>query len=156
MDLMSALSVAGTIVQFVDFGSKLIQNGYGLYNSSRGTLPANQELDLIAADLQSVLSKLRTSAEPTDLVGPLTQEDCKGQLSFENVCEGAATVAEELLQSLDTLKVRGKKYRKLSSLQKALENLWSREEIGGIVKRLATYKQALMTRVLLLLMKTPL
>src|SRR5271156_3561275 len=129
MDPLTALSVAGTIVQFIDFGSKLLQDGQGLYKSSSGTLTANQELELITADLQSVLSKLRKSADTTELPGPLTQEDHKDHLSFKDVCDGASTVAEELLARLDMLKVKGKKYRKLSSLQKALSNLWSKEEV---------------------------
>jgi hypothetical protein len=59
MDPLSALSLAGTIIQFADFGSKLLSESLQLYKSSRGTLDANEQLELVTADLQSVIAKLR-------------------------------------------------------------------------------------------------
>ncbi|KAH9205388.1 hypothetical protein DL95DRAFT_528851 [Leptodontidium sp. 2 PMI_412] len=149
MDPLSALSVVGTIVQFVDFGSKLLNSGYGLYKSSKGASAANLELECITADLQSVLSKLKNSASAAELSGPVTEEEHKSQLSFKEVCEGAAFVANELLERLETLKVKGKKFKKFQSLHKALQNLWSKEEVAGISNRLEAFKTAMNTRILL-------
>jgi hypothetical protein len=149
MDPLSALSVAGTIVQFVEFGNGLLNNGYGLYKSSSGALAVNQELELITADLQSVLSKLGNPVIATGLPGPISEDEHKDQLSFKDVCDGAASIAKELLERLETLKLRGKKYRKFESLQKALQNLWSKEEVIGIKNRLDAFRQALNTRILL-------
>ncbi|KAH6705244.1 hypothetical protein BKA61DRAFT_493019 [Leptodontidium sp. MPI-SDFR-AT-0119] len=149
MDPLSTLSVVGTIVQFVDFGSKLLNSGYGLYKSSKRASAANLELECITADLQSVLSKLKNSASAAELSGPVTEEEHKSQLSFKEVCEGAAFVANELLERLETLKVKGKKFKKFQSLHKALQNLWSKEEVAGISNRLEAFKTALNTRILL-------
>jgi hypothetical protein len=62
MDPFSALSLAGTIVQLADFGSKLLTSGVQLYRSSTGALKAHEKLELITGDLQSVIIKLRGSS----------------------------------------------------------------------------------------------
>jgi hypothetical protein len=59
MDPLTALSVAGTIVQFAAFGAKLFSEGCALYKSSTGVLAANEELELGTIDLRVVIDKLR-------------------------------------------------------------------------------------------------
>jgi hypothetical protein len=46
MDPLTALSLAGTIIQFVDFGCKLLAEGKELYKSTTGILTVNEELEL--------------------------------------------------------------------------------------------------------------
>lgn len=66
MDPLTVLSLAGTIVQFVDFGRTLITDARDLYSSSAGTLTANEELELVTADLQALALKLRNSFYTAD------------------------------------------------------------------------------------------
>ena len=61
MDPLTALSLAGTIVQFFDFGRTLITDARDLYTSSSGTLTANEELELVTANLQALVLKLQKS-----------------------------------------------------------------------------------------------
>jgi hypothetical protein len=61
MDPLSALSLAGTVVQFVDFGCKLLAEGRQIYQSSSGRLNTNEEIELITNDLQTLVKKLRDS-----------------------------------------------------------------------------------------------
>jgi hypothetical protein len=63
MDPLSALSLAGTIVQLIDFGGKLLSDTVQLYKSSCGKLDANQQLQLITGDLQSVVAKLQATPD---------------------------------------------------------------------------------------------
>jgi hypothetical protein len=44
VDPLTALSLAGTIVQFVDFWSKLLLSGRELYKSGTGSLTVNDEI----------------------------------------------------------------------------------------------------------------
>lgn len=59
LDPLTALSVAGTIVQFVDFGTKPLSQANELYKSSVGTLKSNYELELVMTDLRGLVIKLR-------------------------------------------------------------------------------------------------
>lgn len=75
MDPLTALSVAGTIVQFADFGCKLLSGYRELYKSTSGTLAANEEIELVTVDLQAVVLKLRRSVCPKDPSNSLIKDD---------------------------------------------------------------------------------
>jgi hypothetical protein len=151
MDPLSALSVAGTVVQFVDFGSKLLRAGKDLYKSSTGVSATNAELETIAKAIQSVILKLRQSSGPFEGFsppGPLTNVENEVHLSFDQICDGVASIAEELLEKLQTLKVQNHKHRRWESVRKALKAMLSEKELGDLLKRLAMFKEALNTYVL--------
>jgi hypothetical protein len=152
MDVITALSLAGTIVQFVDFGSKLLSTGIQLYHSTEGTLTVNEEIELVTSDLRSLIFKLQDPFLRTNVVGPLTQEEDNEQDTFQKVCAQSKQVANELLERLEKLKVkgrRGSKLRKWDSFLQAVKSNWSAEEIAGLTLRLANLKKAVETRVLL-------
>jgi hypothetical protein len=60
MDPLTAFSVAGTVIQFVDYGTKLLLEAHRPYKSTSGVPTANQELELVTADLRGVIRKLQS------------------------------------------------------------------------------------------------
>ena len=56
---LSALSIAGNVIQFVGFGSRLFGRVGGLYRSSTVSLAVHDELELATSDLRVVVVKLR-------------------------------------------------------------------------------------------------
>ena len=58
MDPLSALSVAGTVIRFVDFVAKMLSRSVELYKSTNRSLKVSGELELVTRDLQAVLVKL--------------------------------------------------------------------------------------------------
>jgi hypothetical protein len=147
MDPLAALSIAGNIVQFVEYGSKLLSQSLELYRSSQGSLAADHELHLVTSDLRALVLKLRTdgsSPRPSRF-----QPDAEDTSSdFRKVCNEAIALAEEILSRLDGLKVTGK-YRAWTSFKQAIKAAWSQKEKDNLTKRLSTLKSALETRVLL-------
>jgi len=103
MDPLTAFSVAGTVIQFVDFSTKLVLGARELYKSSSGVLSANQELELVTSDLQAVLQKLGswTDNAPDEPSG----KDHELKASFALVQAEATRLAGELMTKLDRLKV---------------------------------------------------
>jgi hypothetical protein len=61
MDHLTALSVAGNIIQFVDFSCKLISSSYKLYESASGVLVENLELEAIAESVLELNIKVKDS-----------------------------------------------------------------------------------------------
>jgi hypothetical protein len=61
MDPLTALSVAGNIIQFVDFSYKLISSSYKLYESASGALVENLELEAIAESVLELNVKVKDS-----------------------------------------------------------------------------------------------
>lgn len=58
MDPLTALSLAGNIVQFVEFSSKLLKEGHSLYKSRTGALAIHEELKLTMNDLRTLIAKV--------------------------------------------------------------------------------------------------
>lgn len=145
MEPLSALSLAGTIIQFVDFGSKLFSQGCELYESSSGRLSANQELELVLSDLRALIDKVQGvigSNEP-HILGAQRQRS-----SFEEICHEAGKIAEDLIQRLGKLRIDGSKNRLRQTLCGLIKHAWSRREINELLQRLATLKEALNSHVL--------
>ncbi|CAG8948956.1 hypothetical protein HYFRA_00002084 [Hymenoscyphus fraxineus] len=140
MDPLAALSIAGTIVQFVDYGTRLLSNTHELYRSSTGTLEANNLLELVTIDLQALITKLRASIS----VQGADQEE----LSFQRLCDQAAQVAQELLGRLDNLKIKSSKKNPWESFQKAIKSAWSEREITDLKARLLGFREVLDSRLL--------
>lgn len=140
------ISLVGNIVQFVDFGSKLLSNAVELYRSPVGKLAGHHQLELVTTDLHALISKLRQSYYPEN---DRSSEGNEAQRkTFEAICDEAAKVAEELATRLDKLKVKDGRLRKWHSLQHAVEGAWSRNELLDLKKQLSGLKDALKTRVL--------
>ena len=148
MDPLSALSLAGNVLQFIDFGTKLFSKAGELYKSTVGSLAANDQLELVTADLRALVSKLRQSLSSEETQGETAQEDKETWSSFNRVCDEAADVADEIILRLGKLRLQDGKFRRLRSILQAVETLWSEREITSLLKRLSSLRIALETRVL--------
>ena len=147
MDPLTALSLAGTIVQFVDFGGKLLKDGRELYKSTTGSLTVNDELELIVADLQALIVKFQHSICSPATSGCLPEADQDLADHFTKICDEATKIAIELATRLHSLKVK-EKNRIWSSIHQAVKSAWSRDELFGMVERLSTLREAMETRLL--------
>jgi hypothetical protein len=58
LDPLTALSVAGTIVQFVNFGTRILSRSRQLYHSTKGALAQDEEFDFITTHLIKLTAKL--------------------------------------------------------------------------------------------------
>ena len=61
LDAISALGLAGNIVQFVQFGCALVAESQDIYCSATGTSTKSIELELIATDLHNFSESLTAS-----------------------------------------------------------------------------------------------
>jgi hypothetical protein len=59
MDPLTALSVATSVISFVDFGSRLLSKSRKLYKSSNRVLTENVDLHIIALDIAILAQGLR-------------------------------------------------------------------------------------------------
>ena len=154
MDPLSALSIAGTIVQFVDFGGHLLSETIQLYKSSSGRplqLLASEELQLVTGDLRAVITKLRGSTNATSV----SSGQGRGGLGVQNdehfhmICDEATAIAEELLSKLDGLKANEGKHRAWQAFKVVVRSAWSSDEIIALQQRLAVFKESLHSRLML-------
>ena len=60
MDPLTAIGLASSIVQFVDYGTKLIGGAREIYHSTTGTTAQNETLELVATEMKEWSSRLKT------------------------------------------------------------------------------------------------
>jgi hypothetical protein len=154
MDPLSALSVAGTIIQFVDFGTKMLSSGMELYKSTKGSLNVSEELELVTGDLQAVLVKLRANADPENSIPSAPSPQSEAEIDehrdgFLQICNNAMLIAGELLRKLNDLKVKEGKHRVWQTLRAAMRTAWSKDEISALRERLSSLSGSLTPRLLL-------
>jgi len=141
LDPLTALSVAGTIVQFVDFSSKLLAKSREIYESASGASIDNNQLEAIAKDLEGLNARLRK---------PLPSQQSLGEydISLVKLGEQCAGVAAELIHALEELKVRGTTHLRWKSFRKALKSVRKREEVEAITLRLQNFREELNLHIL--------
>jgi hypothetical protein len=155
MDPLSALSLAGTVIQFVDFGSKLISQGYELYKSTNGQLAADEELQLVISDLRDVILRIQGANVITPLhpsTSTMIDSSSSHSTSFARICVEAVEVARVILTKLDDFKIdsniKSSKSRKLETFHQIFKRLWSNNELNQLQERLKILKDEIDSSIL--------
>ena len=139
MDAISALGVAGTVVQFVQFATALVNNVREIPRSASGASLATQELEAIHSTLSQFSKDLRDSPPG----GP-----SRYGKELEVLVERCKDDCDQLLKLADQLKVEsGEKKRWWKSFQKAMLELWTQKDVEDLRQRISD-SQASMVLVL--------
>lgn len=134
LDPLSAIGLAGNIVQFIDFSCNILSESRKTYRSATGTSTENVELENVAESLRQFTAQLQTSANGQ------TPHPGANQ-AFEKVLESCRGVADELLHAIERLKVQDGPHRRWRSFRQALITLWRKEELSGMEKRLSFLRE---------------
>lgn len=141
MDPLTCLSVAGTVVQFVDFASKLISKGHELYKA--GELSVYEKVALATNDLLDLNTKLQKPLYSDGALHCVTKDEA----DLQDLCNASSELAKELLERLGRLKITDK-YNVTRSLRKAFRSVWEGKELGELEDRLERLRSAIDTRIL--------
>lgn len=148
MDPLTALSVAGTVVQFVDFGTKILIKTRQIISSAVGATAVNAESELLTQDLVQLIVKLGRPLRKSDARGGESEDE----QALENLRDECRKVANELLHRLNGLKVTKKKANGKGpvweSPVKALKSAWTADEVESLMRRLSMFRQSIDTHIL--------
>lgn len=150
MDPLSAVSLAGNIIQFVDFGIRVVSKGYQIYKSNNGALAEDRELEVVINDLLVLQAKIQCSVKPAKSEGEMPELN----KSLEDLSTESSELAGMLLKRLNMAKAQGKR-RIWKSLRQALKSVWSKREVDDMAKRLLVMKEQLQMRILVALRYGP-
>jgi hypothetical protein len=138
MDPLSALSIAASVVQFVQFGASLVSKTHEIYASNEGTLAMNVQVEVATRRLIDLVDSLRDPSFAGSSL-PLVESQ-----SLQNICNKCVSISNELFSRLDKLMVHdAHTYRKWKSFRQALKSVWSKDGIEAIRKRLEVCKDEL-------------
>lgn len=127
-EALAAVGLASSIVQFVDFGSKLLSNGKELYHSAEGVLEENDELETIVVNIKHVSEAISNNA--LGISDP----------ALRGMAEACLGLANKLLDLLQGLKLDGTKNRQLESMRKLWKHIMSKRAVGDINARLCNLR----------------
>jgi ankyrin repeat protein len=139
MDPVSALSLAGNILQFVELSAKLVSKGNAIFNSANGTLEENDRLEVVS-------SRLREHS--LDLGRSISTPHTQNELALVAICRSCIDIVDELLQKLSCLAVQGNITR-FKSYRQALKSVWHKDAINDLASKLELFRGELNTCLLL-------
>ncbi|KAL9095131.1 MAG: hypothetical protein Q9165_002734 [Trypethelium subeluteriae] len=138
IDPFSALSLASSIVQFVDFGIKLTSKSVELYKSAAGEDEDGLNLGSVAQRLTSIASRLETSTKDGEEIARAEDEKDLRRLALS--CRKDAC---ELITMIDSLRIDPKisgLARGFQSLHQAFRHIGMKSRLEAFEGRLNTHR----------------
>lgn len=137
MDPLSALALAGNVLQFIEFTTKLLSTGAEVYKSATGTVNANLALEDISQQLSSLSSRL--------CIGEGNTRGSASEIALRSIADLCNADCARLLSVLNDLKIKDGSQRGWKSFRVALKLAWKDEhEIEKLMSRLKD-RQLMMT-----------
>jgi len=130
---LAAIGLAGNIVQFIDFGAKVLSKANQIRKD--GSTAENIHLDVVTKDLSRHIECLRSFIETQQRETRVLPED---ETAFYDICGGCLQVAHELETALKTLGSNGK-VGKWKSYRQALKSIWGKSRVTELQNRLSLY-----------------
>lgn len=138
MDPLSALGVAASVLQFVQFGSSLVSKSRQLY--TQGALLDHVECGEATSRLQGLAGQLGAHLNELESLGTLSSDS----KALQAICGHCLELSTELLSRLDELKVdENQKSRKWKSVRQALKSVCSKDKVDEIAKKLVACRDQL-------------
>lgn len=143
LDALTAVGLAGNIIQFIDFSIKLVSKSREIYKSADGALIENKHLEETTTDLNQIQNTLRESLEAKLASNQFTQDE----KALADLNEKCLEVAATLLEKLEDLKASSPRKR-WKSLRQALKSVWSKEAVDSLSWTLKGLREEINTRIL--------
>lgn len=146
LDPFAALSVASAVVQFVDFGTKLISKGKEIYQSADGVLADHAE----QAAISSRLAELSTRLSNSLLFFATGKKLSPAEEALQEVTVECMQFADDFTGALNDLRVTGS-HRIWKSFRQALKSVWKKKEIEERLVKLDRFRQQIVIHLLVVM-----
>lgn len=146
MDPLTAVSLAASILQIIDIGTKVISESVEIYQSATGASSVSEEAETMVDNIKAISGQLRKSLRPNGSHDVLN----KYETHLEGLRLRSQDVAQELLDKLASLRVdeTNKILRRVKSVGKALKVvLKDKAEVEDLQRRLNAIRDDLEAQV---------
>ena len=137
MDPVSAFSLAGTILQFLDSGARFVMLAHDLYQDGLGDDDRQVHVLKVTEDLQSLLPELQSSDDSRGKEDSLTQ--------LANSCNKTATRLVNILRKVEN----GQNTRKRDAVKSAFKLFCKENEVKSLQDQLYSFRDQLNLHLLL-------
>lgn len=135
LDPLSALSLAGNVVQFIEYSCSILSESRKYYQSATRTSSENIELENVADSLRQFSVQLQCPKNDQRL--PPRDDEA----AFANVLASCWEVANELLQAVQRLKAKDGTHKRWNSFRQALVSVWNKDKLLRMQSRLAFLRE---------------
>jgi hypothetical protein len=153
LDGVSALGLASSIVQIVDFSVRLFSKTREYHKSDDGSLINQQALGQVAGRLHNLgkrlgdsLSAIEHTNEPMNEQSALSIEE----IELKSIASQCRDNAHELSSILEDLRINGRNTR-WKSFRHALKSYWRKEEIEDALKSMNMMREQMVVYLLVIL-----
>lgn len=140
LDPWSALNVANSVVQFLDFGRKLVQGSVELYKSADGTLDRNALLDDLTTDLKEISIGLGGYPQSPGATG--------NDVPLQRLARSCYEYSTQLLNILEDLRRKENRLKSWESFRQSLRSLVKAGKLGDLNEKLDKTRTELMINLL--------
>lgn len=154
MDPLTALGLAGNVVQFVDFALDLISTGAEIADSARGATERTLELEKVYNTLKTFTSKLGPKGSDLTLAADISEgnEPLSGlagggkaikahATALEEIAVDCKTLCDQLLNMVKGLRVKeGTSNPRIRSLGIALKTAFAGKKVNELEERLKRFQ----------------
>ncbi|KAH8803380.1 hypothetical protein F5884DRAFT_903935 [Xylogone sp. PMI_703] len=146
LDPLSALGLAGNIVQFVDFGIKVLRGTVERYKAADGSpLKIHEEIELIITDFSKAARLMSESSQSS------VRSADPNETALRELCEKCLDISKEMLTRLNKIKssLKKNKGKLYPSFIEALISVFKHEEIQNLIRRLSSFREQIQIRIIL-------
>ena len=143
LDPFTAISLAGSVVQFVHFGCKIIAESHNVYKAGAETSKHNLETESVTLRLLETVEELEISRKQI-----ASGAKAPSERRLMEIAEACTMVAKDILDRLERLKIK-ESPTVWKCVAKALKAAWSRDELNALTRRLKAYVSELDTNILI-------
>jgi hypothetical protein len=144
LDPASAIGLAASVVQLVDFTKGLLTQAHELYKSSDGSLVKNSDIRNVSLSFQRLVWDLKSKARPIETLDVCADQ---AEIQLRELCRGANSAIAPLVNAVEKLKL-GPKSHAWDSLLVAFKSVMKEDEIEELERRLDRYRKQIDTTLL--------
>ena len=138
LDPLTAIGLASNIVQFVDFGAKILSTSRELHQSESGATVKNLEIEAMTLHLTGLVGQLsKHSLDSTSF--QRRKEQSPAEKSLRGLAEICESIARELIKTLGSIK-KEKSGHAWISVYQALRSVWAGDRIDSLRSRLVSIR----------------
>jgi hypothetical protein len=141
MEPLSALTVACAVIQFVEFGSKLVGTGLEVYKSTNGAPEEVVEIEALAAHAEQLSKKLAFSMQT-----PVLDTGAQGEAKLRELASRSEKLANEIVTILS--RIRGQPNKTWPAVRTAVQLKWNEGKIKNLQARLDAVKSEILLQLL--------
>lgn len=136
-EAVATLALASSILQVIDFGTKVASTAVKIYQASKRSAESSSEV----SQLQNVYTKLSSTLEILQRDDSAATKDSETD-DMHELAKGCATLAKELLEILHNIGL-GEVRKKRQAVQAAMRLVRKHDEIVALQARIGDFRSQL-------------